>query len=287
VHDVIWTLLGSFSDITSVEGDEEITWNSENNKPILRVLLVHFFFFFSVITDLIILQSNFTLPTILSMNAGAPAASVLSTNSGASAAGTSQFVSSAASVQTQGSGKFAYTAEQADFANALQIPSEMRRTGTSLTLQQHYTRYLVYLQALTTLKKLQKDGTWPEGLRIPGASDVRLLFIGKSLWHDSWSKTFPHLKDYPQMKKWLTDDEDCLDDIDLWDSNLKSYHFPELILWLNQGGSLKKPKRGGAKEASTSGPSTLKSAAKASTSKKPNPPTKKASTSKAGNAKRK
>jgi hypothetical protein len=46
VHDVIWTLLGSFSDITSVEGDEEITWNSENNKPILHVLLVFFFLFF-------------------------------------------------------------------------------------------------------------------------------------------------------------------------------------------------------------------------------------------------
>ena len=43
VHDAIWTLLGSFSDITSVEGDEEITWSSENNKPILRVLLVFFF----------------------------------------------------------------------------------------------------------------------------------------------------------------------------------------------------------------------------------------------------
>jgi len=46
VHDPIWTLLGSFSDITSVEGDEEITWSSENNKPILHVLLVFFLFFF-------------------------------------------------------------------------------------------------------------------------------------------------------------------------------------------------------------------------------------------------
>ena len=45
VHDAIWTLLGSFSDITSVEGDEEITWSSENNKPILHVLLVFVFFF--------------------------------------------------------------------------------------------------------------------------------------------------------------------------------------------------------------------------------------------------
>ena len=87
------------------------------------------------------------------------------------------------------------------------------------------------------------------------------------------------------MKKWLADDEDCLHDIDLWDSNLKTYHFPELILWLNQGGSLKKPKRGGAKEATTSGPSTSKSIPKVSTSKKLNHPAKKASKSKAGSSK--
>jgi len=164
VHDVIWTLLGSFSDITSFEGDEEITWNSENNKPILHVLLVHLFLFFSLINDLIIPQSNFTLPTALSTSVGTSATSVLSTNSGVSGASASQFVPLATSVQPQGSSKFAYTAEQTKFANALQIPSEMCCTGTSLTLQQHYARYLAYLKALMTLKKMKKDGTWPEGL---------------------------------------------------------------------------------------------------------------------------
>ena len=225
--------MGSFSDITSVEGDEEITWSSENNKLILHVLLV-FVFFYPLINDLIILQSNFTFPTVFSTNIGTPAASVLSTNSGVSGASASQFVPLAASAQPQGSSKFTYTAKQTDFANTLQIPSEMHCTGTSLTLQQHYTCYLAYLDALTTFRKMQRDGTWPERLRVPGDSDIRLLFIGKSTWHDSWSKTFSHLKDYPKMKKWLTDDEDCLDDVDLWGSNLKSYHFPELILWLKR-----------------------------------------------------
>jgi hypothetical protein len=89
------------------------------------------------------------------------------------------------------------------------------------------------------------------------------------------------------MKKWLTDDEDCLNDVDLWGSNLKAYHFPELALWLKQGGSLKKQvKKGAVKEAST-----LKSTARASTKKSNAPakkaPARKASTSKAGNSKAK
>ena len=221
----------------------------------------------------------------MSSNVGTSAASVLSTNSGVSGASASQFVPLAASVQSQGSSRFTYTAEQTDFANALQIPSEMRRTGSQLTLQQHYMRYLAYFDALTALRKTQRDGTWPEGLRVPGDSDIRLLFIGKSTWHDSWSKTFPFLKDYPNMKKWLTDNENHLDDVELWGSNLKTYHFPELTQWVKQGGSLKKgAKKGAAKEASTS-----KGAAKASTKKSNAPakkaPASKASTSKAGNSK--
>jgi hypothetical protein len=255
------------------------------------VFFWYLFFFFPLINDLIIPQSNFTLPTVFSTNVGTPAASVLSTNSGVSGASASQFVFLATFVQPQGSSKFTYTAEQTESANALRIPSELHRTGTSLTLQQHYACYLAYLKALTVLRKAQRDGTWPEGLRIPGESDVRLLF-GKSTWHDGWSKTFPHLREHPKIKKWLADDEDCLDNVDLWGSNLKTYHFPELVLWLKQGGSLKK---GGKKAAaSTSGPSTLKSAAKASTKKstasaKKAPakkaPAKKASTSKTGNSK--
>jgi hypothetical protein len=40
IHDVIWTLLGHYDVITSVDGDEDITWHTENNKPVLHILLV-------------------------------------------------------------------------------------------------------------------------------------------------------------------------------------------------------------------------------------------------------
>ena len=45
VHDIVWTLLGSFEEITSVDGDEEITWHTENNNPVLQILLVTIFYF--------------------------------------------------------------------------------------------------------------------------------------------------------------------------------------------------------------------------------------------------
>ena len=45
VHDIVWTLLGSFEEIISVEGDKELTWHTENNKPVLQILLVIIFYF--------------------------------------------------------------------------------------------------------------------------------------------------------------------------------------------------------------------------------------------------
>ena len=49
VHDVIWTLLGPYEVITSVDGDEDITWHTENNKPVLHVLMVCLNLFFNSI----------------------------------------------------------------------------------------------------------------------------------------------------------------------------------------------------------------------------------------------
>lgn len=87
------------------------------------------------------------------------------------------------------------------------------------------------------------------------------------------------------MKKWLNEDEDRLDNVDLWGSNIKTYHFPELIDWVNKGGSLKKKKKGVSVEASASDPGMLKNVAKASKSASSS---KKAATgSRAGTSRRK
>ena len=40
IYDIIWTLLGPYDVITSIDGDENITWHTENNEPVLHVLLV-------------------------------------------------------------------------------------------------------------------------------------------------------------------------------------------------------------------------------------------------------
>ena len=175
----------------------------------------------------------------------------VSTSSGLPlAATTSLFVPvTSASVQPQGA-RVHFTQEQSAMADALGIPVALRRTGNVLKLQEHYTRYLALLEAEKTFKKMQKDGTWPSGLRLPVGRDIPNLFIGKSTWHDFWTKTFPHVAEYPEMVKWLGNEEDCMETEELFGVKLKAYHFAELLAWVQNGGSLVKPKKGAAKEAS-------------------------------------
>ena len=143
------------------------------------------------------------------------------------------------------------TSEQHLIAAELQIPSNMLRTGAPLSLQANYTRYLVYLEACQTLANLKNTGTWPSGLKVPGQMDVILLFIGKSAWYDSWSKTFPNITKYPEMVKWLRMEDDRQSDLEVWGIAHNVYNFVHLISWVENGGSLiveKKLKKGKEKE---------------------------------------
>ena len=135
------------------------------------------------------------------------------------------------------------TSEQRLIAAELQISSDMLRTGAPLSLQTAYARYLIYLEACQTLASLKNAGTWPADLKIPSSMDVVLLFIGKSVWYDSWSKAFPNVTKYPEMVKWLKMEDDCQSDLEIWGISQNVYNFSHLISWIGNGGSLNVEKK--------------------------------------------
>lgn len=126
----------------------------------------------------------------------------------------------------------------------------MLRTGASLTLQANYARYLVYLETCQKLADSKKAGTWPVELKVPTTMDIILLFIGKSAWYESWSKTFPNVAKYPEMVKWLKTEDDRQSDLEIWGSVQNVYNFSHLAAWLGNGGTLveKKSNKGKEKE---------------------------------------
>ena len=143
------------------------------------------------------------------------------------------------------------TSEQRLIAAVLEIPSNMLRTGAALTLQANYARYLVYLDSCQKLADIKSANTWPVERKVPTSMDIVLLFIGKSAWYESWSKTFPNVAKHPDMVKWLKSDPDRKSDLELWGVVHNVYNFFHLITWLENGGTLvveKKSKKGKEKE---------------------------------------
>lgn len=143
------------------------------------------------------------------------------------------------------------TSEQRLIAKELSVPSNMLRTGSPLSLQANYSRYLIYLDTCQKLANIKTAGTWPSTLKSPSSMDIVLLFIGKSAWYDSWQKTFPHVGKYPDMVQWLQSGDDRKSDVEVWGTVQNVYNFQHLITWLDNGGSLvveKKSKKGKEKE---------------------------------------
>ncbi|PPQ93208.1 hypothetical protein CVT25_007838 [Psilocybe cyanescens] len=86
------------------------------------------------------------------------------------------------------------------------------------------------------------------------------------------------------MQKWLQDDLDCLSDVELWGSNLKTYHFPELIAWVQKGGLPKNMKKAATKVASEPASMLADSTSKKTTPSKEAVAAKKSTLAKAGNS---
>ena len=139
------------------------------------------------------------------------------------------------------------TSEQSLIATELDIPHSMLRTGAPLSLQANYIRYLAYLASCQKFTTIMNAGDWPSGIKKPSSMDIILLFIGKSAWYDSWSKTFPAVSKYPEMVKWLKSEDGRKSDLEVWGCVQGVYSFVDLIKWLENGGTLVVEKKGKGK----------------------------------------
>jgi hypothetical protein len=140
------------------------------------------------------------------------------------------------------------TSEQSLIATELEVPYSMLRTGAPLSLQANYMRYLAYLEACQKFTATTNAGTWPLALKKPTSMDIISLFIGKTTWYDSWSKSFPFVAKYPEMVKWLKSEADCQSDLEVWGCVQGVYNFTDLHKWLENGGTLVVEKKIGKKE---------------------------------------
>ena len=111
--------------------------------------------------------------------------------------------------------------------------------------------YLECLKALAYSESL-KPADWP--FAKPTNNEIIECFISKSQWY-VWKKLFTRLPEFPEMQKWLLEEDDAYSEVEVW-GTMEQKTLALLEEWINCGGKIKN------KEAKDKKKTTKKAASK-------------------------
>ena len=128
----------------------------------------------------------------------------------------------------ESSSRSTFTAFELELIEELEIPRRLTRQVPGRSLRDSWERYQAGLAAIAKSSKMKKK---------PTEKSITDIFIGKSQWFN-WNKVFIKVKPYNDMIKWLNEDDDSLDDKEVWKCDFDDYTLENLKLWLSNGGKL-------------------------------------------------
>jgi hypothetical protein len=114
---------------------------------------------------------------------------------------------------------------------ALGIPEHLidRKKGGDLRVA--YAKYVALSDALEKLSTMSALGGWKHKNT---NDDVVEVFMSKSAYFKSHSKTFPLLKHYPAMQKWFDNPAEALPDSEVWGNEKHTFEGLKKILTLHE-----------------------------------------------------
>ena len=105
-------------------------------------------------------------------------------------------------------------------------------------LQSAYQKFKAITNATPKVMALGKDAEWKSqfddgAVWVPSIITFIDIFIAKSQFYQTWKPLFLRAQEYPDMKDWLDEYEDCLSTEDLWGiKTTRALGFPDLKRWL-------------------------------------------------------
>ena len=110
------------------------------------------------------------------------------------------------------------------------------------SLHTAYAKYKASNAAVQLYEQMVADGNWLK--KYVTITEIRQLFISKSVWHAQYVPCFKDITKYEEMLEWL---ENITDD-DVWDQKKIAYHFSDLKEWLDEKQKEKKRAKAKAKK---------------------------------------
>ena len=124
---------------------------------------------------------------------------------------------------------------------ALLDVDETLANSQSKSLHVAYAKYMACLAAIQAYEGIIAEGKWPHNYENVTITEIRQLFVSKSVWHAQYVPSFQDITSYGEMLAWLErtsddgeDDDEAVDDEGVWGKKKQIYHFADLKEWLEK-----------------------------------------------------
>ena len=103
-----------------------------------------------------------------------------------------------------------------------------------------YQKFTAIVNSTPKVMSLGKDEEWKAqfdgaAVWVPNIVNFIDIFIAKSQFYQFWRPLFLRAQEYPEMRDWLSEEEDCLSTEDLWEiRGSRTLGFPDLKKWLDK-----------------------------------------------------
>ena len=104
---------------------------------------------------------------------------------------------------------------------------------TNKSLRYAYAKYKAVLEAIQLYNQLSMEGGWPEEYQKVTVTEIRQIFVSKSVWHVQYIPCFQEISKHEEMVIWLENDGSENDE-ELWGYKKMIYHFSDLKDWLEE-----------------------------------------------------
>lgn len=229
-----------------VEDDENVVWEKDEVGKVTHILFVGFIVFFLNLDSDHVQENDHenivasAIPPSFhhrSVSLGSRSGSVPRSASIASGSHGQSLASSIDTSEVTGPSKLSKE-KKALLLEYLGIDAELPSLGPP-GLCSNYQKFKAIIKAIPQVMGLGRDAEWKSQFDdgspwIPNVIQFIEIFIAKSQFYQFWKPFLSRAQEYPNMKDWLNQHEDCMSTTELWsiDSN-QSITFSDLKKWLD------------------------------------------------------
>ena len=105
---------------------------------------------------------------------------------------------------------------------------------TNKSLRYAYSKYKAIIAAIQRYDEIISEGGWPEQYQKVTVTEIRQIFVSKSVWHAQFIPCFQDISKHEELVQWLEDSGSGDNDENVWGFKKVAYHFSDLKEWLEE-----------------------------------------------------